>query len=106
MNQRKNYTRDQRSKKNSNQKIETKTNEYESHVKDISDGFNLDFETLREKLNNQARELRSNLKYIEHTSETVLTLAYQNQQYTQKNNIKFLEWEEKQTENEMTNVTY
>lgn len=84
------------------QKIETKTNEYESHVKDISDGFNLDFETLREKFSNQARELRSmmdNLKYIQHTSENALTLANQNQQYSQKNNIKFLKWEEKQTEN-------
>lgn len=84
------------------QKIETKTNGYESHVKDISDGFNLDFETLREKSSNQAQELRSmmnNLKYIQNTSENALTLTNQNQQYSQKNNIKFLKWEEKETKN-------
>lgn len=34
------------------QKIETKTNEYE--YKDISDGFNLEFQTLREKFSNRA----------------------------------------------------
>ena len=40
-------------------KIDRKTKEFQDQTKDISDGFNLDFETLREKFREQAKELRT-----------------------------------------------
>lgn len=39
------------------------------------------------------------LKDIQYKSENALTLANQNQQYSQKNNNKFLKWEGKQAGN-------
>ncbi|XP_056001128.1 uncharacterized protein LOC130048448 [Ostrea edulis] len=84
------------------QKLENNTKEFKGHVREISDGFNLDFETLREKLGDQARELRGmkeNLKLLQSRADSAIRLANQNQQYSQKSNIKFLRWEEKQGEN-------
>lgn len=39
-------------------KIDTKTKEFEHQTKEISDGFQLEFETLREKISAQAKEFR------------------------------------------------
>ena len=39
------------------------------------------------------------MKRYKSLTETALTLANQNQQYSQKNNIKFLGWKEKPQEN-------
>lgn len=68
----------------------------------MSDGFNLDFDTLREKLHEQNKELRSlkeTIKECEEISVDALKLANQNLQYSQKNNIKFMGWKEKKDEN-------
>lgn len=43
--------------------------------------------------------MMESLKDIQYTSENALTLANQNQQYSQKNNNKFLKWEGKQAGN-------
>lgn len=63
----------------------------------MSDGFNLDFDTLREKLHEQNKELRSlkeTIKECEEISVDALKLANQNLQYSQKN-IKFMGWKGK-----------
>ena len=89
-------------KKEFEQELEKNTKEYKNQVKEISDGFNLDLETLREKFCEQAREMRGmkeNLKLLQSRTDSALRLANQNQQYSQKCNIKFLKWEEKQNEN-------
>jgi hypothetical protein len=88
-------------RKEFDQKIEDSTREFRNHAKEISDGFNLDFETLREKLCDEARELRGlkeifkQLQYY-YRADNALRLANQYQQYSQKSNIKLLRWEEKQ----------
>ena len=89
-------------KKEFEQELEKNTKEYRNQVKEISDGVNLDIETLREKFCEQAREMRGmkeNLKSLQIRTDSALRLANQNQQYSQKCNIKFLKWEEKQNEN-------
>lgn len=83
-------------------KIDKKTKEFECQVKEVSDGFNLDFDTLREKLHEQNKELRSlkeTIKECEEISLDALKLANQNLQYSQKNNIKFMGWKEQKDEN-------
>lgn len=89
-------------KKEFEDKIDEKCKEFETQTKEISEGFNLDFDTLREKLNSQASELRSlndKLKQCESAAQSAMTLANQNQQYSQKANIKFLNWAEEKNEN-------
>lgn len=83
-------------------KIDSKTKEFESHTKDIADGVNMDLTALREKFHDQLKELRTlkdSLKRYQAMTETALTLANNNQQYSQKNNIKFLGWKEQRQEN-------
>ena len=83
-------------------KIDTKTKEFESCTKEISDGMSMDLDALKEKFHEQLKELRSlkdNMKRYQILTETAYTLANQNQQYSQKNNIKFLGWKEKGQEN-------
>ena len=83
-------------------KIEEKTKEFKTQTKDIADGFNLDFESLREKFHDQLRDLRSlkeNVKKYQSTADKALSLANHNQQYSQKNNIKFIGWKENAKEN-------
>lgn len=68
----------------------------------MSDGFNLDFDTLREKIHEQNKELRSlkeTIKECKQISFDALKLANQNLQYSQKNNIKFMNWKENKDEN-------
>lgn len=48
--------------------------------------------------------MMESLKDIQYTSENALTLANQNQQYSQKNNNKFLKWEGKQVGNLRDNL--
>lgn len=83
-------------------KIDSKTKEFESHTKDIADGVNMDLTALREKFHDQLKELRTfkdSLKRYQAMMETALTLVNNNQQYSQKNNIKFLGWKEQRQEN-------
>lgn len=83
-------------------KIDTKAKEFESCTKDISEGMNMDLDALKEKFHEHLKELRSlkdNLKRYQTLTETAYTLANQNQQYSQKNNIKFIGWKEKGQEN-------
>ena len=71
-------------------------------AKEQIDGQNLDIEALREKNNKQAselREIKSRLKSTESKYTEVLTMANFNQQYSQKNNVKILNWPEKRDEN-------
>lgn len=85
-----------------NDKIDTKTKEFEHQTKEISDGFQLEFETLREKFSTQAKELRElkqNLKECQHVADAAVVLANNNQQYSQKSNIKFTNWQESEHEN-------
>lgn len=68
----------------------------------LADEFNLDLDTLQEKLHSQAgniRYLQDKLKDCKVTSQSAPSLANQNQQYPQKNNIKFMNWTEKPKEN-------
>ena len=88
-------------------KIDRKTKEFQDQTKDISDGFNLDFETLREKFHEQAKELRTlkeNMKQCQSMTNTAVTLANNNQQYSQKNNIKFTKWQECPNENHRSDL--
>lgn len=83
-------------------KIDNKTKEFECQEKEVSYGFNLDFDTLREKFHEQNKELRSlkeTIKECKEISLDALKLANQNLQYSQKNNIKFIGWKEKNDEN-------
>ena len=62
----------------------------------------MDFETLKEKLHAQSKEIRGisqKLKQHQHTAETAIKVANQTQQYSQKTNIKFLKWQENKKEN-------
>ena len=83
-------------------KIEKQYKDFDFKTRELADGFNLDFDTLREKLHSQARDIRylqDKLKDCQVTSQSALSLANQNQQYSQKNNIKFMNWAEKPNEN-------
>ncbi|XP_062599015.1 uncharacterized protein LOC134260484 [Saccostrea cucullata] len=89
-------------KKEFGEKIDKKTKEFQDQTKDISEGFNLEFETLKEKFHEQAKELRAlkeHLKRYQYLTETAVTLANSNQQYSQKDNIKFTKWNEQENEN-------
>lgn len=82
--------------------IDQKAKAFASQTKEIADGMNLDLTNIREKFQEQLREMRSlqeSMKHYQTLTETALTLANQNQQYSQKNNIKFLGWKEKPQEN-------
>jgi phage-related minor tail protein len=66
-----------------------------SETKEITDGVNMDITNIREKFQEHLKELRSmqsQMKQCKSLTESALTLANQNQQYSQKNNIKFLGW--------------
>ena len=83
------------------QKLDKKCKDFERQVKDSADGLNLELETIREKIVGQNRELRQMkeaLKHCQTTSGEALQLANQNQQYSQKNNIKFWGWKEAKDE--------
>lgn len=83
-------------------KIDTQTKEFEHQTKEITDGFQLEFETLREKFSTQTKELRElkqNLKDCQHVADAAVVLAHNNQQYSQKNNIKFTNCQESENEN-------
>mgnify|MGYP003684610599 CR=1 FL=1 len=79
-------------------KIDRKTKEFQDRTKDISEVFNLDFEyfeTLREDFHEQTKELktmRENMKQCQSMTNTAVTLASNNQQYSQKNYIMFKKW--------------
>ncbi|XP_023931848.1 uncharacterized protein PF11_0207-like [Lingula anatina] len=65
------------------------------------DALYLDNESLREKLSKQISDTRkslANLKETSHLAKTAVKMANYNQQYSQKNNIKFLNWPEKPKE--------
>jgi hypothetical protein len=84
-------------------KLDKKCKDFELQVKDSADGLNLELETIREKIVGQNRELRQMKEALKHcqttcTSEEALQLANQNQQYSQKNNIKFWGWKEAKDE--------
>lgn len=84
------------------QKIENEISECKKEIKERCDGFNLDLENLREKFNAQAqsiRQMRESLNSLQYMAGNALTLANQTQQYSQKSNIKFLQWNETQNEN-------
>ena len=83
-------------------RVDQKVKTFVSKTKEIEDGVNMDIANLREKLQEQLKELRSlqnTLKNYRTLTESALTLANHNQQYSQKNNIKFLGWKEKPQEN-------
>ncbi|XP_078314714.1 uncharacterized protein LOC144619735 [Crassostrea virginica] len=83
-------------------KLEEKAKHFELQSKEIADGLNLDLETLREKFHAQSSEFRrmsQQLKQCLFTAESALKLSNNNQQYSQKNNIKFTNWGEGKTEN-------
>ena len=70
-------------------KIDIKSKEFESRTKEISDGMNMDLDALKERFHEQLkkfRALKDNMKRYKILTETAYTLAYQNQQYSQKNN--------------------
>ena len=80
-------------------------NERDTRVEDANekaDGLNLDIDTLREKIVQQKGEL-STMKTKVADCERYLTKALRmsnfNQQYSQKNNIKIMNWREKRNEN-------
>lgn len=57
---------------------------------------------LQEKFHDQLEELRTikdSWTQYQAMTETAITLAYNNEQYSQKNNIKFLGWKERGQEN-------
>lgn len=70
-----------------------KIKEFECQVKEMSYGFNLDFDTLREKFH-ELRSLKETIKECKEISLDALKLANQNLQYSQKN-IKFMGWKGK-----------
>jgi hypothetical protein len=83
-------------------KIDQKAKTFMSETKEIADGVNMDITNIREKFQEHLKELRSmqsQMKQYKSLTESALTLANQNQQYSQKNNIKFLGWKEKPHEN-------
>lgn len=83
------------------QKLDENSKRFNTMTKEMSDGFNLDFENLREKFHKQAsefREMSQQLKKCLFTAEAALKLSNSNQQYSQKNNIKFTNWKENKTE--------
>ena len=70
-------------------------------VDDKCEGLLMDLETMRENMSKQAKTLRDMQLALRATMEnanTALKLANHNQQYSQKNNIKVLNWKEKQGE--------
>nr|XP_022302175.1 uncharacterized protein LOC111110107 isoform X1 [Crassostrea virginica] len=76
-------------------KLEEKAKHFELQSKEIADGLNLDLETLREKFHAQSSEFRrmsQQLKQCLFTAKFALKLSNNNQQYSQKNNIKFTNW--------------
>lgn len=89
------------------QKIESKTKDFERQVKDTADGFNLDMETMKENFaqhNRELRTLKENLKQCQFMAREAIQLSNQNQQYSQKNNIKFLGWKESRNEDLRTDL--
>ena len=83
------------------QKLDKKCKDFERQVKDSADGLNLELETMREKIvgqNQELRQMKEALKHCQTTSGEALQLANQNQQYSQKNNIKFWGWKEAKDE--------
>ena len=68
-------------------KIDTKTRDFERQVKEITDGFNLDLVTMKEKFIGQNRELstlKETLKQCQFMAREAMQLSNQNQQYSQK----------------------
>lgn len=66
-------------------KIYIKTKEFEHQTTEVSDGFQLEFKTLREKFSAQAKELRElkqNLKHCQHVADAAAILTNNNQQYS------------------------
>lgn len=62
----------------------------------------MDLTYLQEKFHDQLEELRTikdSWAQYQAITETVITLAYNNKQYSQKNNIKFLGWKDWGKEN-------
>jgi sugar-specific transcriptional regulator TrmB len=79
-------------------KIDQKAKTFMSETKEIADGVNMDITNIWEKFQG-LRSMQSQMKQYKSLTESALTLANQNQQYSQKNNIKFLGWKEKPHEN-------
>lgn len=66
-------------------KIYIKTKEFEHQTTDVSDGFQYEFKTLREKFSAQAKELRElkqNFKHCQHVADAAAVLTNNNQQYS------------------------
>ena len=83
-------------------KLDEKAKSFIFETKEIAQGVNLDIANIRERFQEQLKELRTlqnAMKRYKSLTETALTIANQNQQYSQKNNIKFLGWKEKAQEN-------
>lgn len=83
-------------------KIDQKAKSFVSETKEIAEGVNMDLNDIREKFQEHLKEIRSMqnaMKRYKSLTESALTLANQNQQYSQKNNIKFLGWKETPHEN-------
>ena len=83
-------------------KIEKQYKDFDYKTKELADGFNLDFDTLQEKLHSQPQDIRylqDRVKDCQVASQSALLLANQNQQYSQKSNQKFMNWAEKTNEN-------
>lgn len=83
-------------------RVDQKVKTFVSKTKEIEDGVNMDLINIREKFQEHLKELRSlqsTMKRYRSLTESALTLANHNQQYSQKNNIKFLGWKEKPQEN-------
>lgn len=83
------------------QKLDENSKQFNTMTKEMSDGFSLDFNNLQEKFHKQAsefREMSQKLKKCLFTAEAALKLSNSNQQYSQKNNIKFTNWKENKTE--------
>ena len=62
-------------------KIEKQYRDFDFKTKELADGFNLDFDTLREKLHAQAQDIRylqDKLNDCQVTSQSALSLANQN----------------------------
>ncbi|KAK3083640.1 hypothetical protein FSP39_000662 [Pinctada imbricata] len=85
--------------------VEQLVNEKLGKFSDRCDGIDLDIENMKENIAKQARQLNDmheTLKGAMNTAFDALKLANHNQQYSQKNNIKILNWREKNGENSET----
>ncbi|KAK3105680.1 hypothetical protein FSP39_003135 [Pinctada imbricata] len=82
--------------------VEQEGNKKIGKIVERCDGLDLDIHSIREKMSDQSKEIREMknvLNIAMTTAKEALKTANHNQQYSQKNNIKLLNWREKRDEN-------